>query len=66
MLGRAPLASAAVLAAGEGLAWGDGSIEGAAEAATDGAAALGAAVAEPPHAATMIARAADAASGVNR
>ena len=62
MLGRAPLASAAVLAAGEG----DGSMDGATEAATDGAAALGAGVAEPPQAATMIARAADAASGVNR
>src|SRR5450759_333135 len=68
MLGSAPLASAAALAAGETLASGDGdgSTEGATDAATDGAAALGAAVAEPPQAATMIERIARPASGVTR
>src|SRR5512140_24121 len=62
-LGSAPLASAPVLASGEGLGSGEG--DGATEGATDGAATLGAAVAEPPQAATMIARAAAAASGLN-
>jgi hypothetical protein len=68
MLGSAPLASAATLAAGEALASGDGdgSTDGATDGAADRAAALGAAVAEPPQAATMIERTARAASGVNR
>jgi hypothetical protein len=65
-LGRAPLAAGAVLAAGAALACIEGAAEGATEGATEAAAAGGAVgdgVAELLHAATKMARAADAASG---
>jgi hypothetical protein len=67
-LGRAPLASGAVLAADAALASGDGdaAMDGSADGATEAAAAGGAVgdgVAELLHAATKMARAADAASG---